>query len=64
MKVKVLKTIFYGHRYEPGDEVELPDEVIKAFGNDYVRVLKETKSEDKKNAGKSKRGRKVSRKSK
>lgn len=64
MKVKILKTLFYGHRYEPGDIAELPKEVVSAFGSKYVKEIKTKKSEDKKHAGKSKRSRNLSRKSK
>lgn len=39
MKYKILFPIAYGGRIEKGSVVELPDEIAKAYGPEYVQPV-------------------------
>jgi len=43
MKVKVVRTLFWGGRHEPGKILDMLPDIVKAFGSKYVEPIKETK---------------------
>lgn len=43
MKVKVKKAIYHFGRIEPNTVIDLPDDVVKAFGDEYLEVLEKPK---------------------
>ncbi len=45
IKVKVLKAFFINGRHEIGEELELDEDLVKALGDKYVKVLSEPKKE-------------------
>jgi hypothetical protein len=45
MKVKAKKVIHYYTRIKAGEIVDLPEDIVKAFGEEYLTILEEPPKE-------------------